>query len=158
MSNIIYVLIGLIIITTILIIIYCNRQNDTFTIPTKQFAAEGAYQGLDYPISGSENSISSIFNNFIRDINTPSTTPAITSTTPTTTQTPTLQTAGNTPEDVANSLKSNLDIITRDYFNKGIKPSIEIDNWITNLQDRLSKIQLKMIELNIHPKEELVFY
>jgi hypothetical protein len=156
--NLVYILLVLIIIIFLLCIIFYNRKTETFNIPTKNLATENKYQGLDYPASDSSNSISSIFNNFVSSLNNPPS-PSIKntiSTNPTTTKS--LQTVGNTPETVIPYLKEQLDIISKTYFNQGIKPAVEIDNWINNLQERLNNVQLKMIELNITPNEELVFY
>jgi len=160
-KNLLYILLGFLTVFLLLCIIYYNKETDTFTIPTKNIAPENEYRGLEYPASDSSNSISSIFNRFITNLNTPTTTnPNATTTTRATTTTlpSSLPTAGNTPETVIPYLKGQLDIITKTYFNQGIKPAIEVDTWIKNLQERLSNIQLKMIELNITPNEELVFY
>jgi len=162
-DNLVYILLGLIIIILLLCIIFYNRKTETFNIPTKNFptknlATENKYEGLDYPASDASNSISSIFNKFVSSLNNPPSPSStnIISTNPNTIKS--LQTVGNTPETVIPYLKEQLDTISKTYFNQGIKPAVEIDNWINNLQERLNNVQLKMIELNITPNEELVFY
>ena len=60
--------------------------------------------------------------------------------------------------NIATQLKGNLDAISQNYFKNEIKPALEINRWIDNLQTRLDNIQLKLAEKNIKPADELVFY
>jgi capsule polysaccharide export protein KpsE/RkpR len=48
--------------------------------------------------------------------------------------------------------------ISHNYFNKGIKPALEVNLIMDKLQERLNNIGLKLVELNIKPQNEPVFY
>ena len=149
-----YLICGLVIIVILIVIYY---YKDKFTVQIPQIPAVNVYSSynLEYPEPNS--SVENILGNFAAQINSPA---------PTTTSAPiqpqpqptALPTGGNTQQDIVNYVKSQLDTITKNYFNKGIKPSIEIDNWISDLTDRLTNIQLKLVELNVKPQKELVFY
>ena len=147
------------VIIILLTIIYYYKDNFTVYIPI--IAPTNAYSSynLAYPTDPNSD-VEEILQSYARNINNPATSTTIASATTTTSNPlPTaLPTAGNNPQDVANYVQYQLDAITKKYFNSGIKPSIEIDNWINNLSVRLTNIQLKLVQLNVKPEKELVFY
>ena len=157
--KIIYFICGLV-IAILLIIIYYYKDKFTVIIPTIPPAVSYSSYSLFYPASDPSLNVETILQSYASNINNPATSTTNASTTRTTSPPlPTaLPTAGNNPQDIARYVQSQLDTITKNYFNTGIKPSIEIDNWINNLSERLTNIQLKLIELNVKPDKELVFY
>lgn len=145
MNSIFLYIITIIIIFILLIIIYYYK--DKFLVST--IPSAHLYQGLEYPTSN----VSSLLNQYIQHINNPSTTIA----TPTSTSIP-ISTPSTTTQSISDHLKSQLKDINEYYFNNGIKPAIEINFWIDNLQSRLDNVQLKLTESNIKPEQELLFY
>ena len=156
--KIIYFICSLV-IAILLAIIYYYKDKFTVKIPTIAPANVYSSYNLAYPTDPNTD-ISTILQSYASNINNPATSRTNASATTTTSKSlPTaLPTAGNNPQDVANYNQSQLDTITRNYFNTGIKPAIEIDNWINNLSSRLTNIQLKLVQLNVKPDKELVFY
>ena len=151
-----YLICGLVIIILLLIIYY---YKDKFTVVLPIIPPEVPYSNykLEYP--GSD--VKTVLQEYVDTINNPPATISSSSSSPSTISpsiVAPLPTSGNDANAVAKNIKQQLKGITEDYFKKGIKPAIEIDNWINNLNQRLTNIQLKLVELNIKPNQELVFY
>ena len=145
-SQLLYI-ISVIVIIILLVIIYWFKEKFTFL---SDIPDSGKYTGLDYP--GTNDELKTRITNLM---------PTEKSSTGTSIASPLVgtpsTTAAATDKNIT-ALQDKLKSISENYFKNEIKPQLEINRFIDNLQTRLDNIQLKLAEMNIKPQQELVFY